>query len=109
MGETDVYGEGVVIYYESGEKNVTDSDLRNLVSELYQADAEAISINGQRIVNSTEIVSNDTYIIINGEPIKDNYYVIKVIGNKKLLEANLTGKNGIVEMAPEYGKKVSVE
>lgn len=108
MGSTDVYGEGVVIYYEDDTKSIIASDLLNLVNQLNMAEAEAISINEQRIVNSTEIVKVDEYMYINGER-NSGPYVIKVIGNKKFLESSLTGKNGFVETEVKAGKKVSVE
>lgn len=108
MGSTDVYGEGIVIYYEDDTKSVTAADLLNLVNQLNMAEAEAISINEQRIVNSTEIVKVDDHMYINGER-NSGPYVIKAIGNKKFLESSLTGKNGFVETEIEAGKKVSVE
>lgn len=108
LGQTDITGEGVIIYYEDGTKRVTASDLLKLVNELNLAEAEAISINDQRIINTTEIVAVDSYIYINGER-TTGPYTIKVIGNKKYLESSLTGKNRLVETAPSEGKIVSVE
>lgn len=108
LGQTDITGEGVIIYYEDGTKRVTASDLLKLVNELNLAEAEAISINDQRIINTTEIVAVDSYIYINGER-TTGPYTIKVIGNKKYLESSLTGKNRLVETAPSEGKLVSVE
>ncbi len=108
LGETDVKGPGVLIYYEDGEKAVTVPDLLSLVNELYIAEAEAISINNQRIVNSTEIVLAESHIYVNGERV-NSPYVVKAIGNRKYMEGSLTLKNGLADTAPKEGKKFSVE
>ena len=108
LGRTDVTGEGIIIYYKDGSKKVTATDLLKLVNELNLSEAEAISINDQRIVNTTEIVAVDSYIYINGER-TTGPYTIKVIGNKKYLESALTGKGRLVETAPTDGKEVSIE
>lgn len=108
LGRTDVTGEGIIIYYKDGSKKVTATDLLKLVNELNLSEAEAISINDQRIVNTTEIVAVDSYIYINGER-TTGPYTIKVIGNRKYLESALTGKGRLVETAPTDGKEVSIE
>lgn len=108
LGRTDVTGEGIIIYYKDGNKKVTATDLLKLVNELNLSEAEAISINDQRIVNTTEIVAVDSYIYINGER-TTGPYTIKVIGNRKYLESALTGKGRLVETAPTDGKEVSIE
>ena len=61
LGLTDVSGEGITITAKDGTINkatdnissylVHDADLREIVNELANAGAEAISINDQRIVN----------------------------------------------------------
>ena len=108
LGETNVTGEGVIIYYEDDSKKVNATDLLRLVNELNLAGAEAIAINDQRIVNITEIASADSYIYINGQRTTAPY-TIKVIGNKKYLESGLTAKGGIVDTATKEGKQILVE
>lgn len=108
LGQTNVYGEGVIIYYEDDTKKVDYNDLLKLVNELNLAGAEAISINDQRVVNQTEIVNADSYIYINGER-TTSPFIIKAIGNKKYLEAALTGKGGLEETAKKNDKKFRVE
>lgn len=59
---------------------VHDQDLYTMVAELKNAGAEAISINGERIINSSAMYCAGPVILING----DKYtppYVIKAIGN----------------------------
>lgn len=109
IGQTDVEGEGIVITYIDGEKRIKASDLLALVNELNSAEAEAISINGQRIVATTDITDVDPYIYINGGERITSPYTIKAIGNKKYLEGALTLKGGIVATENDKGKIISVE
>jgi len=94
LGLTDVTGQGIIITAKDGTPNVStdnmslylvhDADLREIVSELWNAGAEAISINDQRIVSTTCIVCAGNIISINGEKI-NSPFVIKAIGNQESL------------------------
>ncbi|MBR3324874.1 MAG: DUF881 domain-containing protein [Clostridia bacterium] len=94
IGLSKVAGEGVVITAKDGQATkatdslsdylVHDADLRGIVSELCNAGAEAISINNQRIVNSTCIVCAGNVISINGEKVTSPF-IIKAIGNQERL------------------------
>ena len=65
VGKTDVYGEGVEVTLSDGDySDVNASHLIDLVNELRYAGAEAISINGIRILAMTDIVEMDSYILI---------------------------------------------
>jgi len=71
-GLVDVQGPGVEIVLDDGEydyQKVYDIDLLKLVNELRAAEAQAISINGERIVAMTEIRYADPYMVINGRQI----------------------------------------
>jgi len=62
----DVQGPGVEIVLDDGEydyQKVYDIDLLKLVNELRAAEAQAISINGERIVAMTEIRYADPYMV----------------------------------------------
>lgn len=94
LGLTDVVGDGITITAKDGQVNVaTDSissylvhdiDLRGIVSELANAGAEAISINDQRIVNTTCINCAGNVISINGQKV-GSPFIIKAIGNPEML------------------------
>lgn len=57
LGTTDVEGQGIIINIKGTSDNaIVAEDLLKLVNELKLAGAEAISINGERIINLTEIV-----------------------------------------------------
>lgn len=66
LGTTDVSGEGIVITLEdTDESSVNAYDLLELVNELREAGAEAISINDVRIIATTDIVDiMEKYILI---------------------------------------------
>ena len=61
LGTTDVVGEGVVITLTDTEDHpIKASDLIDLLNELRYAGAEAISINGIRVINMTDIADIDS-------------------------------------------------
>lgn len=95
VGKTNVTGCGVVLTLnDNNDMSFTASNLIYLVNELRYAGAEAISVNGQRIVNSSDIVgiNNNQYILVNGERIVGPYEV-KAIGNKEEFDKILNFKD----------------
>lgn len=111
LGLTDVSGEGVIITASDGQAKglatdnysqylIHEGDLREIVSELSNAGAEAISINDQRIVNSTCIVCAGNIISINGEKVSSPF-VIKAIGNQERLYA-IDRPGGYLQIMKEY-------
>ncbi len=107
LGTTDVLGEGIIIYLQNGEENIISEDLLKLVNELKLAGAEAISINGQRIINLTEIVDVNSYIIINGQRVT-NPFEIKAIGNQKYLTSGISSKGGYVDSIQSQNKNITI-
>ena len=105
VGKTNVVGDGIVLKLtDNPEMSYTASNLIYLINELKYAGAEAISINNQRIVNSTDIVgiNNNQYILVNSERIVSPYE-IKAIGNKQEFDKILNfPNNGFV---PYYKNK----
>lgn len=91
LGLTDVTGKGIIItlHDNTSSKFVTsrdlihDGDLREVISEIKNIGADAISINGQRIVQSTVISCAGAVVQINGEAIGAPF-VIEVIGNNDM-------------------------
>lgn len=93
LGLTDVTGEGVEITLKDNQ-NVTletatndmsyyvvhDIDILSVVNELKNAGAEAISINGERLINTTSITCAGNVAQINGEKVGAPF-IIKAIGN----------------------------
>ncbi len=110
LGKTDVTGEGIIITLTNNdEKSITSSDLRYLINELKLAGAEAISINDNRILNMTEIVDVEPYILVNEDRIVSPY-VVKVIGNQTYLSSALSLKNsGFIDSYTNTGKTVEMK
>lgn len=110
MGKTNVTGSGVVIVLtDSYERTYSSSNLVYLVNELKYAGAEAISINGQRITNFSDIVTiQEKYMLINGERVSSPYEV-KAIGNKdKLLEILNFPVDGYIDNCKNQGYTISI-
>ena len=112
LGLTDVVGEGVIITLTDKEYKVyTSENLRNLINELKYAGAEAISINDNRIINLTDIVTiNNSFIVMYGDVRISSPYVVKAIGDRKYLTSTLNLKNsGFVDLMKTDGLDIEVE
>ena len=110
LGQTDVTGNGVEVKLtDSGDNEYSYKDLLSLVNELRAAGAEAISINGERIINLTDIVYiSNKYVLVNSNKISSPYTVL-AIGDENYLKSALSIKNGYVDMKQKEGYKISVE
>ena len=113
VGKTNVTGSGVVLTLKDNFlTSYTAGNLAYIVNELKNAGAEAISINGQRIINMTDIVMIQTrYILINGQKISAPYEV-KAIGNKDKLNEALTFPNeGLIDYYKnkDYTMEMSIQ
>ena len=107
IGLTDVTGEGIVLTVSDSSADsklldmssliVHDSDLRNLINELANAGAEAISINDERIVNSSCVTCAGNVIQINGKRV-GSPFEIKAIGNPESLYGAITRPGGYPSM-----------
>ena len=115
LGETNVLGQGIIITIseESIEEKINYEDLLYIVNELKGAGAEAISINGHRIINRTDIAyisvdGTSAYIKVNGKRILAPY-TIKAIGNQTYLEGALLGVGGYVDELRKWGFEIEIE
>lgn len=116
LGKTDVQGQGIIIKLDNGEENgieltaISTDDLVNLVNELKLAGAEAISINGKRIIAKSDIFKfeESAICLINGERTTAPF-TIKAIGDIKYLQSALNIKGGYVDTALAYGHKIKIE
>lgn len=113
LGKTDVEGEGIEITLREIENEeiskISANDLLVIVNSLKLAGAEAISINDERIINMSDIVTiNDTFIKVNGQRILAPY-VIKTIGNQTYLESALLGNGGYLDELEKIGHNVSIQ
>lgn len=115
LGLTDVTGSGIIIELEDGKKEdsiltietansklIHNEDLLSLVNELRNAGAEAIEINGQRIINTSAITCEGTVIKINGERV-GSPFTIKAIGSQALLYGQITRIGSYLDAMIEDG------
>lgn len=123
LGLTDVTGDGLVITLKDNnavrrssigaldniEKYLVHAvDLLEVVNALKNAGAEAISINGQRITNYTDIYCAGNVIEINGQKISSPIE-IKAIGSPELLYGSLSMPGGYIELLEDTGVIVDMK
>lgn len=92
-GFTAVHGEGVRITLDNRpgvdvNSEIRDEDLATLVDALWEAGAEAIAVNDQRIHVLGGIRNTNRAIHVNGSPVQAPY-VVTVIGDNSTLQARL--------------------
>ncbi len=96
-GFTKVQGPGILIIMDDASRDLYDGedpnnvlvhevDVLNIVNDLKVAGAEAISINGQRLLASSEINCSSYTIKINNQEYAQPF-IIKAVGEPKQLEA----------------------
>jgi len=109
LGLTEVTGKGVVVTLKDNQEVnadtpgvldvsdylVHDGDIIQVINELKNAGAEAISVNDQRIVGTTAIVCDGNVVRINGEKIGAPY-IIRAIGIPEYLESSLLRPEGYI-------------
>ena len=113
LGKTDVEGQGIVITINdinSEDINpISAEDLLIIVDYLKLAGAEAISINGERIINMSDIVYvGNSVIFVNQQRILAPYK-IKAIGDPTKLESTLLGNGGYIEELKNIGFNIDID
>jgi len=121
LGLTEAKGSGLIIRLDDnrevnpeeviGDINsllIHEGDLRQIINELFNAGAEAISINGKRIVNTTSIACDGNIIRINDE-IVGAPMEIKAIGYPEVLEYALNRPQGFLYIMKRDGVIVKTE
>lgn len=123
LGLTDVEGKGIELtvkddpnatretiaaFDDISNHIVHDGDLRRIVNELKNAGAEAISINGQRIVTTTAITCIGNVIKINDEKVSSPF-IIKAIGFPESMETALNRAGGYLDFLNDDGIVTSIK
>lgn len=120
LGLTDISGKGIIIKLDENrdvDSNevlningylVHEEDLLYIVNELFNAGADAVSINNQRIVNTSSILCDGNIIRVNGEMIGVPI-TIKAIGYPERLDGAVSRPGGYLEAMANDGVIVSVE
>lgn len=113
IGLTEVSGEGLEIVLDdspavkrqealaSDANLVQASDIRDVINILNAANAEAISINNQRVISSSAISSVGTNILVNNSHLAPPF-VINAVGDSEIMLQRLLN----VKLLPEiYAKR----
>ena len=117
-GATALEGEGIIIKMDdstraakSGENPnlylIHDDDILRVINELRAAGAEAISINGQRLIATSEIRCAGPTLSVNNVRSSPPYEIC-AIGEKKSLENSITMRGGVAETLKVWGIQLEV-
>ncbi len=113
-GYTAVQGPGVEIILPMEEKNgfltglsEAQDEILRLINELRIAGAEAISINGQRIISTSEVRVAGDFINVNLTRLSPPYHIL-ALGNKKM-KNTLEIPNGYIMYLRDLGVDVQIE
>ncbi len=93
-GLVEVSGPGVEVRIEG---RVSALDMQDMVNELRNTGAEAIAVNGQRLIVSSVIASDGTGMIVNGVRISEPY-IFQAIGHQETIARALTRKGGLIAL-----------
>lgn len=119
-GVTELTGPGVEVTLN--DSNVTlkpgenpnlyvlhDEDVLHVLNELKAAGAEAISMNGQRLLANTEVRCTGPTIVLNRDKRLAPPYIITAIGDPHTLESAIKMKGGVAETLQFWGIQVGVK
>ena len=120
-GLTDVSGSGIIVTLKDGNQTgvdgivgdsgygiVHDSSVLMFLNELRAAGAEALSINDERILATSEIRCAGPTISINNTKVAAPFE-IKAIGNPDTLESALKMPGGAIDQVRFYGIDISIK
>lgn len=118
-GFTQMQGPGITIFLDDGVRDlyewenandiiVHDLDIMVILNELVKAGAEAISINGERYLPTTEVSCSGHTVKINGRTHARPFY-INAIGDQTTLYSAMTIPGGYGDLLKEYGLIFNVE
>ena len=118
-GVTPLKGPGIVVTIDDSKRQsktgenpnlylIHDDDILKVINELWAASAEAISINEQRLIASSEIRCAGPTLSVNNTRYSPPYE-ITAIGDPKNLENALKMRGGVVETLQFWGIQVSIK
>ncbi len=116
-GLTDVKGPGVIVklddapgkiseFFSNDDIIIHNMDIVRVINVLNKAGAQAIAVDGERIISTSEIICAGTQIKINDRryPVP---YEIKAIGDPDVLERSLY-ESDIISIMLLYGLRVEI-
>lgn len=118
-GAVALEGKGIIIVVDDSKRLskvgdnpnlylIHDEDLLKVINELWAAGAEAISINEQRLIATSEIRCAGPTLSVNNTRYSPPYE-IRAIGEPQTLENSLKMRGGVIETLQFWGIQVSVK
>ncbi len=119
-GLTEVSGPGIEVTLNDSNAPVKpgenpnlyvlhDEDILRVLNELRAAGAEALAINGQRVLAATEIRCTGPTILINRNQRLTPPFVISAIGNQDNMINSLKMRSGVVDYLQAFNIQVSIK
>lgn len=117
-GETTLKGKGIILTIDDSKQAVKagenknlyiihDEDLLRVINELRAAGAEAISLNGQRLLATSEVRCVGPTVLVNETRLAAPF-VISAIGAPQTLESALKLRGGVLENFKFWGIRADV-
>lgn len=118
-GVISLQGPGIVVVIDDSKRPtklgenpnlylIHDDDILKVINELWAAGAEAISINEQRLIASSEIRCAGPTLSVNNTRYSPPYE-IRAIGEPPTLENSLRMRGGVLEALQFWGIQVAVK
>ena len=105
-GEIEATGPGVTVLVNG---NLTVFELQDLVNELRNASAEAIAVNGVRVVTRSAILADESGgILIDRQPLARPYR-LEAIGDPHTLGPALERKGGLIALLEAGNSDLQIE
>lgn len=120
LGGSEVHGQGITITlndastefvedpFEYQLKLIHNTDMVQVINDLLNSGAEAISINGNRLIGNSSVYCNGPFLRVNGIQISAPFY-IKAIGNKETLKAYMLSDENYLKALMFRGIQVDLE
>jgi uncharacterized protein YlxW (UPF0749 family) len=103
-GLVEVSGPGLEVLAATP---VSVLDLQDLINELRNAGAEALAINGQRLVAQSAVTTDGSSILVDGQAVQPPYR-LQAIGDPQNLEAALLRPGGLVSLLRQNNRGLSI-
>ncbi len=105
-GEVELTGPGVTVFV-GGEVSVLE--LQDLVNELRNASAEAISVNGVRVVTRSAMIGDETGQVVIDRQLLSRPYRLEAIGDPDTLAPALQRKGGLIALLQAGNSSLQIE
>ncbi len=108
-GLKTVKGAGVIVTIDSvGGSPIDDSHILIVLNELKATDVQALAVNDERMIATSEVRRAGSYIMVNGRKLLPPY-IVKAIADPEKLESSLTIMAGVVDTLKYYDLKVDIK